>query len=217
MKIWIKKGIDIQVLSPVPVTFAYWSDPVAGLELAKSQNNFIASVVKENPERFIGLGTVPLQDVHIAITEMKRAVTELGLKGIEIGSNVNGQNLDDPALYPFFEAAAELNVPLFVHAWATVGGERMPRHSFMYTVGMPSETALAAGSVLMSGMLDKLPNLKLCFSHGGGALPYLLPRMDQGWEVWPHIRQTEFPPSYYASKLYFDALVYDPRNLRIYG
>lgn len=209
-----KEGVDIQVLSPIPVTFSYWSDPQAGLELSKSQNDFIASIVKKYPDRFIGMGTVPLQDVKLAIDEMERAVKELGLKGIQIGSNVNGANLDDDSLYPFFEAAAKLNVPLFVHPWAMLGGERLQRFNSMYTVGMPSETALAAGSIIMSGMLDKLPNLKVCFAHGGGSLPYILPRMDKGWEVWPDTRSTINPPSYYAKKLYYDSLVYDTENLK---
>lgn len=209
-----KEGVDIQVLSPIPVTFSYWSNSEAGLELARSQNDFIASVVKKYPDRFVGMGTVPLQDVNLAIAEMERAVNELGLKGIQIGSNVNGQNLDDSSLYPFFEAAAEMNVPLFVHPWATLGRERLDKFNSMYTIGMPSETALAAGSIIMSGMLDKLPNLKVCFAHGGGSLPYILPRMDMGWEVWPHTRNTENPPSMYAKKLYYDSLVYDPDNLK---
>ena len=209
-----KEGIDIQVLSPIPVTFSYWSDPQAGLELSRIQNDFIASVVKEKPDRFIGLGTVPLQDVDIAIEEMDRAVNQLGLKGLQIGSNVNGLNLDDDSIVKFFEAAEKWDVPLFVHPWATLGGERMPRHNFMYMIGMPSETALAAGSLIMSGILDRFPNLKICFAHGGGSLPYLLPRMDKGWEVWPEIRRTEKPPSYYAKKLFYDSLVYDPVNLQ---
>lgn len=208
------EGIDIQVLSPIPVTFSYWSEPEQGLELARFQNDFIASITKEHPKRFIGLGTVPLQNVDIAIKEMERLVNELGLKGIQIGSNVNGKNLDDPELERFFQAANEQGVPLFVHPWETLGGERMPRHDFMYMVGMPSETALAAGSIIMSGMLDKYTNLKICFAHGGGSLPYLLPRMDQGWNVWPHIRKTEKPPSHYAKLLYYDSLVYDENNLQ---
>jgi aminocarboxymuconate-semialdehyde decarboxylase len=208
------EGVDIQVLSPIPVTFSYWSDSEAGLELAKSQNDFIASVVNKYPERFIGMGTVPLQDVTLAIAEMERAVKELGLKGIQIGSNVNGQNLDDDSLYLFFEAAAKMNVPLFVHPWATLGKERLGKFNSMYTIGMPSETALAAGSIIMSGMLDKLPNLKVCFAHGGGSLPYILPRMDKGWEVWPDTRNTEHPPSSYAKKLFYDSLVYDSDNLK---
>lgn len=209
-----EEGIDIQVLSPIPVTLSYWAEPEQGLELAIFQNDFIASITKEHPKRFIGLGTVPLQDVDLAIIEMKRAVNELGLKGLQIGSNVNGKNLDDESLDRFFQAANELGVPLFVHPWQTLGGERMPRHNFMYMVGMPSETALAAGSIIMSGMLDKYPKLKICFAHGGGSLPYLLPRMDKGWNVWPQIRKTENPPSHYAKQLYYDSLVYDEDNLQ---
>ncbi len=209
-----KEGIDIQVLSPIPVTFSYWADPEQGLEMARFQNDFIASVTREHPNRFIGLATVPLQDVDSAIKEMDRAVNELGLKGIEIGSNVNGKNLDDDSLERFFKAANDQEVPLFIHPWATLGKERMPRHNFMYMVGMPSETALAAGSIIMSGMLDRYPNLKLCFAHGGGSLPYLLPRMDKGWNVWPQIRKTEKPPSHYAKLLYYDSLVYDEDNLQ---
>ena len=155
-----------------------------------------------------------MQDVDIAIEEMDRAVNQLGLKGLQIGSNVNGLNLDDDSIVKFFEAAEKWDVPLFVHPWATLGGERMPRHNFMYMIGMPSETALAAGSLIMSGILDRFPNLKICFAHGGGSLPYLLPRMDKGWEVWPEIRRTEKPPSYYAKKLFYDSLVYDPVNLQ---
>lgn len=209
-----REGVDVQVLSPIPVTFTYWSDPETCLELSKVQNDFIASVVEDYPDRFVGLGTVPLQNADLAIAEMERAIKELGLKGIEIGSNVNGQNLDDPNIMKFFEAAAKMDVPIFVHPWSTVGQGRMPKHSFMYTVGMPSETALAAGSLIFSGILDKFPNLKVCFAHGGGSLPYLLPRMDKGWEVWPQIRTTEKPPSYYAKKFYYDTLVYDPKNLQ---
>lgn len=208
------EGVNVQVLSPIPVTFTYWADVEKCLELSKAQNDFIASVVAQYPDRFVGLGTVPLQNSDLAIAEMERAVNELGLIGIEIGSNANGKTLDDPEIQRFLEAAAKMDVPILVHPWATVGVERMPNHNFMYSIGMPSETALAAGSLIFSGILDKFPKLKICFAHGGGSLPYLLPRIDQAWEVWPHIRTTERPPSYYAKKLYYDTLVYDPCNLQ---
>ncbi|MBT2739941.1 amidohydrolase family protein [Bacillus sp. ISL-77] len=208
------EGVDVQVLSPIPVTFIYWADAEKCLELSKAQNDFIASVVAEYPDRFVGLGTVPLQDADLAIAEMERVINELGLVGIEIGSNANGKTLDDPEIQRFLEAAAKMDVPILVHPWMTVGEERMPKHNFMYSIGMPSETALAAGSLIFSGIFDKYPDLKICFAHGGGTLPYLLPRIDQAWEVWPHIRTTEQPPSYYAKKIYYDTLVYDPRNLQ---
>lgn len=205
------EGVDMQVLSPVPVTFSYWAPVEQALEMAQFQNDFIAQTVKDYPEHFIGLGTVPMQDAAAAIAEMRRC-KELGLAGIEIGTNVNGENLDADYLLPFFQAAEELEMPLFIHPWETMAKDRTPRHNFMYTVGMPSETALAAASLIWSGVMEKCPNLKICFAHGGGSFAYILPRLDQGWEVWPHLRQTEHPPSYYAKKFYFDSLVYDKDN-----
>jgi len=208
------EGVDIQVLSPIPVTFSYWAEPEAAEEMSKIQNDFIADTVKQYPDRFIGLGTVPLQDVEVSIREMDRCMNELGLKGIEIGTNINGLNLDDPSFTKFFEMAEKWEVPLFVHPWETLGTERMPRHNFMYTVGMPSETALAAASLINGGVMEKFPNLKVCFAHGGGSFPYILPRLDKGWEVWPHLRKTTKPPSHYAKNFYFDSLNYDPLNLK---
>lgn len=207
------EGVDIQVLSPIPVTFSYWADGQQAEEMSKIQNDFIAETVKKYPDRFIGLGTVPLQGVEVSIREMERCVKDLGLKGIEIGTNINGKNLDDPDFTKFFEMAEKWEVPLFVHPWETLGKERMPRHNFMYTVGMPSETALAAASLINGGVMEKFPRLKVCFAHGGGSFPYILPRLDQGWKVWPHLRQTTELPSYYAKNFYFDSLNYDPLNL----
>ncbi|AWE06180.1 2-amino-3-carboxymuconate-6-semialdehyde decarboxylase [Lysinibacillus sp. 2017] len=206
-----REGVDMQVISPVPVTFSYWAPVEQALEMAQFQNDFIADTVNEYPAHFVGLGTVPMQDAEVAIAEMRRC-KELGLAGIEIGTNVNGENLDADYLLPFFQAAEELEMPLFIHPWETMAKERTPRHNFMYTVGMPSETALAAASLIWSGVMEKYPNLKVCFAHGGGSFAYILPRLDQGWEVWPHLRLTEHPPSYYAKKFYFDSLVYDKDN-----
>ncbi|WP_275899686.1 amidohydrolase family protein [Bacillus piscicola] len=209
-----REGVDMQVLSPIPVTFSYWAPASEALEMARIQNDFISDTVKGNPSKFLGLGTVPLQDADLAIQEMERCMKELHLSGIEIGTNVNGNNLDSTELAPFFEMAAKWQVPLFIHPWETLARERTPRHNFMYTIGMPSETALAAASLIWGGVIEKYPNLKLCFSHGGGSFPYILPRLDQGWKVWPHLRLTSHPPSHYIDNLYFDSLNYDPLNLR---
>lgn len=209
-----REGVDIQVLSPIPVTFSYWAPIEQALEMAQIQNNFIAETVNEFPDRFVGLGTVPMQDSEVAIQEMDRCMHDLKLAGIEIGTNINGKNLDAPELTEFFRKAEEWQVPLFIHPWETLAKERTPRHNFMYTIGMPSETALAAASLVWSGVMEKFPNLKICFAHGGGSFPYILPRLDKGWEVWPHLRLTTEPPSFYAKKFYFDSLNYDPLNIK---
>lgn len=209
-----KENVDIQVLSPIPVTFSYWAPSEEALAMAQFQNDFIAETVARYPNKFIGLGMVPLQDVKTAIREMDRCIHELGLKGIEIGTNINGKNLDDESFIDFFELCEKWNVPLFVHPWETLGRDRLSNHNLMYTVGMPSETALAAGSLILGGVIEKFPSLKICFSHGGGSLPYILPRLDHGWNVWPHLQLTEHPPSFYAKKFYYDSIVNDPVNIK---
>ncbi|WP_096201586.1 amidohydrolase family protein [Bacillus sp. FJAT-45350] len=209
-----REGVDIQVLSPIPVTFSYWAPIEEAVVMSKIQNDFIAETVKEHPDRFVGLGTVPLQDSEAAIKEMDRCMHELNLAGIEIGTNVNGNNLDSPELVEFFKMAEYWGVPLFIHPWETMAKDRTPRHNFMYTIGMPSETALAAASLVWSGVMEKFPNLKVCFAHAGGSFPYILPRLDKGWEVWPHLRLTTKPPSHYVNNFYFDSLNYDPLNTK---
>lgn len=209
-----REGVDMQVLSPIPVTFSYWAPSTEALEMAQVQNDFISEQVQGNPSKFLGLGTVPLQDVDLAIKEMDRCIHKLHLSGLEIGTNVNGNNLDSKELTQFFEMAEKWNVPLFIHPWETMARERTPRHNFMYTIGMPSETALAAASLIWSGVIERFPDLKICFSHGGGSFPYILPRLDQGWEVWPDLRLTTHPPSHYLDNLYFDALNYAPLNIQ---
>ncbi|WP_026690948.1 amidohydrolase family protein [Alteribacter aurantiacus] len=207
-----QEGIDMQVVSPIPVTFSYWAPLDQALEMIQLQNNFIGQMVNDRPDRFIGLGSVPLQDVDAAIEEMDRCVHELGLSGIEIGTNVNGQNLDTPEFLPFFKKAEEWDVLVFIHPWETMAKDRTPRHNFMYTVGMPSETALAAASLIWGGVIEECPNLRVWFAHGAGSFPYILPRLDQGWHVWPDLRVTEHPPSHYVKNFYFDALTYDEQN-----
>jgi len=213
-----KEGVDIQVLSPIPLTFSYWAEAEAAEEMSKIQNEYIAETVKKYPTRFIGLGTVPLQDADTSIREMERCVKELGLKGIEIGTNVNGNNLDDPSFTEFFEKAEEWEVPLFIHPWESLGLDRMPRHNFMYTISYPSETALAAASLIKGAVIEKFPNLKICLAHGGGSFPFILPRLDQGWNVWPDLRKISKLPSPYTKNFYFDSLMCDPVTLqyRIY-
>ena len=208
------ENVDIQVLSPIPVTFSYWAPIEAAVAMARFQNDFIAETVAKHPAKFIGLGTVPMQNVEEAILELDRCVHQLGLKGVEIGTNINGKNLDDESLIDFFAACEEWNVPIFVHPWETLGEDRFSSHNLMYTVGMPSETALAAASLILGGVIEKFPGLKICFSHGGGSLPYILPRLDHGWNVWPHLQLTEKPPSYYAKKFFYDSIVNNPVNIK---
>ena len=214
-------GIDMQVLSPIPIGLCYWAPAEGAAAIARLQNEYIGDLVKKHPNRFIGLGTVPLQDVEAAIKEMDYCIHTIGLKGIELGTNVNGLGLDDPSFAPFFEKAENWNVPLFFHPYDMVGKERTAKSGLTYTVAMPIELALAAANFVMNGMFERFPKLKICLAHGGGAFPFILPRMEQGWHCFPDSRKTPNPPSHYAKYFYYDVLVYDPINVeyltRLFG
>ncbi len=208
--------VRVQVLSTVPVMFNYGARPADTLCLAQLLNDHIAGLCAEHPDRFVGLGTVPMQDSALAVRELERCVQQLGMPGIQIGTHVNGWNLDEPALLPLFEAAAQLGAAVFVHPWEMFGRERMGRYWLPWLVGMPAETALAICSVIFGGVLEKLPDLRIAFAHGGGAFPFTLGRIDQGYRVRPDLcaGSTSLAPRDLAGRIYVDSLVHDARALR---
>jgi aminocarboxymuconate-semialdehyde decarboxylase len=152
----------------------------------------------------------------LAVNELERCVSELGLSGVEIGTHINDWNLDDPALEPFWAAAEALGASIFVHPWDMMGMDRMPRYWLPWLVAMPAETSLAICSLLMGGVLERHPNLKLCFAHGGGSFPATIGRIDHGHAVRPDLCQiqTSTPPGQLVNRLYFDSLVHDSASLR---
>jgi aminocarboxymuconate-semialdehyde decarboxylase len=153
-------GVHVQVLSVIPVLFHYWAKPADALETSRYFNDYISEVVHRYPHRFIGLGTVPLQDPELAIQEMERCIKDLGMVGIEIGTHINDWNLNDPALFPFFQAADKLNASIFVHPWDMMGKEAMERYWLPWLVGMPAETSRALCSMIFGGIFEGLPSLK---------------------------------------------------------
>lgn len=209
-------GIGRQVLSPPPVMFCYWADARATAAFSRMQNENVAGVVARHPERFLGMATVPLQDTGLAVTELRYCRERLGLRAVEIGSCPAGRDFDDPELFPFFEACASLDVAVFVHpAVPLVGQERLGKYYFPLIVGNPLETALAASKLIYGGVLERLPGLRVCFAHGGGAFPFTLARLDHGWKVRPEgPAAIPRPPSQYARRLYFDSLTLGAANLR---
>lgn len=209
-------GIQLQVLSPIPVMFSYWAKPKDALEVCRYLNDHIAEVVIRYPRRFIGLGTVPLQDPDMAIQEMERCINELGLKGIEIGTHVNDWNLNAPELFAVFEAAQQLGAALFVHPWDMIGKERMPDYWLPWLVGMPAETSLAICSMIFGGVLERLPRLRVAFAHGGGSFLATLGRIEHGFKVRPDLVAKDNPvnPRHYLGKFWLDSLVHDPHMLR---
>lgn len=208
--------VDVQVLSTIPVLFYYWTDPKAGLDIARFLNDHIAETVRRYPKSFIGLGTVPMQDPQLAIREMERCVKELGLAGIEIGTHINDWNLNEEALFPFFEAAEKLGAAIFVHPWDMMGKEKMPKYWLPWLVGMPAETSLAICSMIFGGVLERLPDLRVAFAHGGGSFPATIGRINHGFDVRPDLCAIDNPirPDHYLGRFWLDSLVHQPDMLK---
>jgi aminocarboxymuconate-semialdehyde decarboxylase len=208
-------AVGVQVLSTVPVLFNYWAKPIHGQATSRFFNDHMAGCVDAAPERFIGLGTVPLQDVDMAIAEMEYCIKVLKLPGIEIGSNINQANLGDKKYDAFWEAAAELNCSIFVHPWEMLGEEHITKYWLPWLVGMPAETARAIASLIFAGVMEKYPSIKFAFAHGGGSFPFTVGRIDHGHLVRPDLCAIDNPkkPSDYLGKFWIDSLVHDANAL----
>ncbi len=209
-------NVATQVLSTIPVLFNYWAQPHHGLETSRFFNDHIASCVTQHPDRFIGIGTVPLQDIDLAIREMERCITELKMPGLEIGSNINGKNLSNPSFDPFWQAAEELGCALFIHPWEMMGEKDMQKYWLPWLVGMPAETARAITSMIFSGVFEKHPRLRVAFAHGGGSFPFTIGRIEHGFKVRPDLCAIDnsVNPREYLGRFWIDALVHDPKALQ---
>ena len=208
--------VDMQVLSTIPVLFNYWAKASDGHETSRFFNDHIAETVDKQPKRFIGIGTVPLQDVDLAIKEMERCVKELKMPGLEIATNINGKNLNEAEFFPFYEAAEKLGCALFIHPWEMMGEKDMQQYWLPWLVGMPAETTRAICSMIFGGVFEKFPQLRVAFAHGGGSFPYTIGRIEHGYQVRPDLVQihNKINPREYLGKFWVDSLVHDSNALQ---
>ena len=204
-----------QALSPMPELLSYWLPLEDGEALVRYLNEQIAEMVALAPQRFIGLGAVPLQDVDSAILELEFVLKKLRFAGVEIASHVNGVSIGDARFEPFFAAAESAGAAIFVHALRPAGQDRIVGAFAEQAVCFPGDIALAAASMITGGIAARHPKLRIAFSHGGGALSMLLPRLVHAWNAIPKAKESlAESPAVYARRFYYDALVFDPAAVR---
>ena len=212
-----RMGVDIQAVAPAPYHYFYFTEPAYGAELAREVNEGIANVVAQHPDRFVGMGSVPLQNAELAVQELEYCVKKLGLRGVEINTNVNGLNLTDPSLglEKFFAKANELGIVVFMHPLGYTQGDRLRNHYFNNVIGNPLETTVAVSHLIFDGVVARHPKIKFLAAHGGGFLAHYWARMDHAWRARPDTRTViKKKPSSYLEKFYFDSITFDPRMLK---
>ena len=209
-------GLGLQAISPMPELLSYWMEARDAAGLLRYINEQIAEMVDLSDGKLCGLGAVPLQDIDLAIAELDHVIDTLGFAGVEVGSNINGRPIGAPEFAPFFAAAEAKGAAVFVHALRPCGMERVigPKQ-LQQALGYPGDVGLAAASVLTTNLIERFPGLRIAFSHGGGTLAMLLPRLEQARRVFAPLQEAiSASPTEQARRLYFDSLVFDPATLR---
>jgi len=206
---------QMQVVCTIPVLFGYDHKPTDGLEIARFLNDHVAQLMHDHPRHYLGLGTLPMQDPALAVQELQRC-REIGLPGVQIGSNINDKNLSEPDFYPVFEACQELDMAVFVHPWNMMGFHSMRKYWLPWLVGMPAETARAICSFIFSGAYERWPRLRLCFAHAGGSFIPTIGRIQHGYDCRPDLVAVDNPnpPRNYLGKFWVDCITHDPALLR---
>lgn len=207
-------GVDIQALSVSPYHLFFWAEGGLGATAFRTINDDLAELVRTHPDRFLGLGAVPLQDTEAAVAELKRCATELGFGGIEISTHIEGEEISSPGLEPFWEAVEELGMVVFIHPTGFTQPDRFTEYYFFNTIGHPLEETICAGRLVFDGVMERHPELKIVFAHGGGFLPVYAGRFDHAYHAREDVRHgLPRPPSEYLSMFYFDTMVFEPDQL----
>ncbi len=205
-----KYNTQVQVVCTIPVMFSYWAKVEDCVELSQYLNDHIADLMHRFPKNYIGLATIPMQDTEAAIKELERAKS-IGHVGIQIGSNINDKNLSEDEFFPIFEACERLGMAVMIHPWQMMGFDSMKKYWLPWLVGMPAETSRAACSLIFGGVLERLPKLRVCFSHAGGSFLPTLGRVEHGFNCRPDLVAIDNPinPREYLGKFWVDCITHD--------
>jgi aminocarboxymuconate-semialdehyde decarboxylase len=210
-----RRGLDAAAIGPSPGQFYYWAPPELAEQVARVMNDGIAALARAHPDRMFPLGSLPMQDGEAAARELERGVTRLGLRGFEICTHINGTDLDDPRFAPVFAAAARHGVPIFLHPQNWGDMRRIKDYHLWNLVGFPTETALAAARLVVGGVFERSPELRIILAHGGGYFPYQIGRLDHGYKVRAELHgRLPKPPSAYIGGIYCDTLTHNAAALR---
>lgn len=210
-----EKKIGMSVLSSTPFAFFYEVEDDLAVELARFQNDQLSEMVKKRPDRFAAMATLPLQVPGEAVKELERATQSLGLRGVEIGSHVGKRELGDQAFWPVYKALEDLNVPVFIHPHHVAGMDRLQDFYLSNSIGNPLDTTIAAAQLIFSGVLEKFPTLRFILAHGGGQFPFIMGRIEHGYEVRPEAKEkVHQPPRAFLKHFYFDTITHNPDALR---
>lgn len=212
-----RTGVRTQILSSWIDLTAYALPAPEGARYARMFNELLAETAALHPERFLALATAPLQSGAHAADELRHAVEHLGMVGVEIATTVDGRDLDDPDLTPFWRTAEELGCLILVHPYASLAGRSLPRYFLGNLVGNPAESTIAVAHLVFGGVLERFPELRVCVVHGGGFLPYQSGRLDRGYAAVPKHTAAHLtrPPSEWIRRLYFDTVLHDPALLAV--
>jgi aminocarboxymuconate-semialdehyde decarboxylase len=206
---------QVQVVCTIPVMFSYWAKPNHGLEVSQYLNDDIAQLISNHPKHYVGLGTLPLQDMELSIQELERC-KKLGMRGIQIGSNINGRNLSENYFYPLWDALRDLDMCILIHPWEMMGEADMKKYWLPWLVGMPAETTRAICSLIFGGILERWPEVRFNFAHAGGSFIPTIGRIEHGFNCRPDLVaiDNEKSPREYIGKFWVDSATHDPELLQ---
>jgi len=214
LKEMAQQGVQVHALSLSP-PMVYWADAELGLKLARAMNDGLAQAHVAFPDRFVGLAALPMQEPRVALQELERAAPLPGIRGVYMGTNIQGRDLSDPEFFPVYERMEALRLPLFLHPPpGVIGAERLTQYYLRNLLGNPFESAVAAANLIFGGVLDRFKRLQICLPHAGGAFPYLVGRLSHGWKVRPECQHLERPPSAYLRRFRYDTISHSPEALR---